>query len=667
MQALIDYFSAHPHIALAAVFAASMLEALAIIGTFVPGSTVVFAGGVLVGLHVLSPGWAVALAVLGAVLGDGLSYELGRRYRSRIPGMWPVNRHPALLDGGRVYFERNGAKSVFLGRFLSPVRAIIPVVAGMAGMPPGRFYAMNALSALAWCAAHLAPGMLFGASLQVAGAVSSRLAVALVAIVAILWLSGKVLRSLLAAGWPRARAVRDGLVRRAQGGSSLLSRVTLSLLDPARPESTGLLIAALLLLAGGSAFLVVLEEVVAREPLVQVDLAVYELLQGIRAAWLDGAMVAVTGFGGAAVTIPVVVAVALALAAQRCWRTLWHWLAAAGFAELLVWGIKAAVARPRPVAAYTGVEQFSFPSGHAALAISVYGFLAFLLARGRSPRVKTAIVLASGSAIALIALSRLYLGVHWLSDVLASLTLGLAWVALLAIAHVNHVRDERASALLLGGATAAALALAGSWYAGTHFAADFARYARQPRAETMPVDRWLAAGWRVLPAERSEMAGEREEPFTVQWAAEPDAIRAALLAGGWQAAPPWRSRAALLWLLPDSGPADLPVLPRFDRGRPETVALIKPLGGDARLVLRLWQTAIAIEEGATRPLWLGTAAVEELRRPAGLVTSVRTRPDRSEALRAFQRDAAALGIRFARRERDGVPVLLVEPGERPGS
>ena len=83
-------------------------------------------------------------------------------------------RDRGIFARGQAYFEKNGGKSVFLGRFLGPVRAIVPVIAGMSNMPPARFYTMNVLSALAWSTAHLLPGVLFGASLQVAGAVSSR-------------------------------------------------------------------------------------------------------------------------------------------------------------------------------------------------------------------------------------------------------------------------------------------------------------------------------------------------------------------------------------------------------------------------------------------------------------------------------------------------------------
>ena len=138
LQSLIAYFSAHPHIALGAVFAAALLEALAVIGTVIPGSSIVFAGGVLIGLGALDPWLTAALAVAGAILGDGISYSLGRHYHEQIRSVWPMKRYPRLFDRGQAYFEKNGGKSVFLGRFLGPVRAIVPVVAGMSNMPPAK-------------------------------------------------------------------------------------------------------------------------------------------------------------------------------------------------------------------------------------------------------------------------------------------------------------------------------------------------------------------------------------------------------------------------------------------------------------------------------------------------------------------------------------------------
>ena len=328
LQSLIVYFSAHPNVALGAVFAASMLEALAVVGTVIPGSSIVFIGGILIGLGALDPWRTAAAAVCGAILGDGISYWLGHHYRQRLPQLWPMRRYPQLLARGQAYFERNGGKSVFLGRFLGPLRAVVPVAAGMSSMPAARFYVVNVLSAIAWAAAHLLPGWLFGASLQLAGAVSERLALMLVVVVLALWAISKLVRLAFARTWPWITSLRDRSVERARRGSGPIAQVALSLLDPARPESRGLLVAAVVLIGGTWLFLGVLEDVLANDPLVRFDQSVYESLQNVRTAWADRLMVFVTELGGTPGTLPVIAATSAWLAFKRRWRTLAYWLAA---------------------------------------------------------------------------------------------------------------------------------------------------------------------------------------------------------------------------------------------------------------------------------------------------------------------------------------------------
>src|SRR6266702_5289384 len=172
---LLHLLGGHTAWTLVVVFLAAFLEAVAIIGTFVPGSTAMFIAGALVGTGTLNLGWLFASAIVGAVAGDGMSYWFGRRYKDKISRLWPFSTHPGLLESGQKYFDKHGAKSVVFARFAAPLRAIVPVVAGMLEMPPVRFYAMNVLSALLWAPAHILPGVVFGASIQLAGAVSFRL------------------------------------------------------------------------------------------------------------------------------------------------------------------------------------------------------------------------------------------------------------------------------------------------------------------------------------------------------------------------------------------------------------------------------------------------------------------------------------------------------------
>ncbi|MBC7706362.1 MAG: VTT domain-containing protein [Rhodoferax sp.] len=661
MQALIDYLSQHPALALGAVFAASLMESVAVIGTVVPGSTVVVAAGILIGLQALDPWWAAGLAVLGATLGDGFSFWLGHRHNEKLRAWWPLSAHPELLVRGQAYFAEHGGTSVFLGRFLGPVRAIVPVVAGMSGMPVFRFTVVNVLSAMAWSAAHLLPGAIFGASLQLVGAVSARLLILLVGVVAVGWLCTVLLRLAHRSAWPVISRQRDRMVAWAHSRPGVLPRVILSLLDPAGPESLGLLIAAMMLLGGTWMFLGILEDVVSGDPLVQFDHVVFTALQKLRTGLVDKLMIAITELGSAVVAIAVISAVAVVLTWKRCWRTLAYWLTAVGFAQALVWILKMTFERARPIAMYVGADRFSFPSGHAASSIVLYGFLAFLLAHEKTPKIRLTIKMLVAGLVGLIAFSRLYLGAHWLSDVLASLSLGTAWVALLSIAYTQHVRSERVPAVALSFATLGTLILAGTAVLVTHQSADAARYAtRQAPSPNLLAD-WRVDGWQSLPARRTEVDGDHEEPLSVQWAGTANQIVQELEAGGWRKPPPWTLRTTLLWLLPSATAGQVPVLAKLHQGESPTMSFERELDPSRRLVIRLWPTYYEVEafNGPSVALWLGMVTLERLAHPAGMATLAMTDRDFGTPTAQLAQFLQTQGVHIYIRRRDKTAVLLV--------
>ncbi|MCW8921790.1 MAG: DedA family protein, partial [Sedimenticola sp.] len=174
-QQILAWVSLHPGWSYSVIFLTAMAESLAFVGLIVPGVAIMFGIGALIagGAIAFWPtmGWAVA----GAVAGDGLSFWLGRHYQQRLTSIWPFNRHPKSLQRGTEFFEKYGGKSVALGRFFGPIRAVIPLIAGMMGMSPLRFVVANVLSALAWAPLYLLPGIVFGASLELASEVAMRL------------------------------------------------------------------------------------------------------------------------------------------------------------------------------------------------------------------------------------------------------------------------------------------------------------------------------------------------------------------------------------------------------------------------------------------------------------------------------------------------------------
>lgn len=133
-------------------------ELLALVSLLFPATVILFGIGALIGAGGLEfwPLWAAA--AVGAALGDYASYWLGARYGQAIFGMWPMRRHPDLLPRGMRFFQRWGVASVFLGKFFGPLRASVPLVAGICAMPLLRFQAAAWSSAMVWAAGILAPG-----------------------------------------------------------------------------------------------------------------------------------------------------------------------------------------------------------------------------------------------------------------------------------------------------------------------------------------------------------------------------------------------------------------------------------------------------------------------------------------------------------------------------
>jgi len=133
-------------------------ESLVLVGAFVPATALMATAGVLTATGVLPLAPVLFWGCLGAILGEALSYHLGRRAG---PAIW---RHRRLrsqrksVARARLYFRRYGAASIFLGRFLGPLQAVVPLTAGATGMGKGRFHVANVLSALIWTPAMLAPG-----------------------------------------------------------------------------------------------------------------------------------------------------------------------------------------------------------------------------------------------------------------------------------------------------------------------------------------------------------------------------------------------------------------------------------------------------------------------------------------------------------------------------
>lgn len=160
LDPLISFVSAHAWLAYLTLFLAALLEAVPVVGSVVPGSTVILALSALIPGGELTLQWVLLAAIAGAMLGDGSAYWAGYRGQREILNTWPLTSYPRVVEESESFFRRFGTWAVFFARFVPPIRAFVPVTAGALDMKPSRFYAVNIPAILVWAPAHVLPGVL---------------------------------------------------------------------------------------------------------------------------------------------------------------------------------------------------------------------------------------------------------------------------------------------------------------------------------------------------------------------------------------------------------------------------------------------------------------------------------------------------------------------------
>jgi membrane protein DedA with SNARE-associated domain len=162
MHGLIDFVRQHEGWAAPIVLLLTFAESLAFISLLIPAWGALVAIGALMGASGISF-WQVWIAgAVGAALGDWLSYWFGAHYKDRVAGMWPLSRYPEMLPRGEAFVQKWGVPGIFIGRFFGPLRATVPLAAGIFEMPYWRFQVANVLSAVVWAAVLLLGGDIMG-------------------------------------------------------------------------------------------------------------------------------------------------------------------------------------------------------------------------------------------------------------------------------------------------------------------------------------------------------------------------------------------------------------------------------------------------------------------------------------------------------------------------
>jgi membrane protein DedA with SNARE-associated domain len=614
---MLHWITANPGWAGLVIFLVAWIESLVVIGIVLPGIFILFGIGAMIGLGLLEfyPVWLAAS--VGALFGDLVSYVIGYRLRGHLADFWPFSRYPQILRRGRHFFHRHGAKSVMIGRFVGPLRPVIPATAGMLAMRPRQFIGVAVPACILWAPAYLVPGMLFGASLEVASEYTGRLSVVLIILVVMLWLTWWLIRGSYEFLVSRsARWLRKAITWARR--HPVVGRLTRSLLDPSQPEllSVSMLGLLLVLLLWGFAMILFMSPF-SQQPR-EIDQAALQLAATLRNHIADPAMVAISQLSRWSVLLPTAAAVLLWLLGAARHSAAAHWLVAMGGGAilqfLLGWTLRAT-----PLLQHPDVVEAWQPSPAMTMTTVVLGFFSIMVAKELRRRSRQWPYLATALSLTLLLLARVYLGLDWLSGALAGLFLGLAWTAIVGIGY-------RQRALLpFSGAIASLiffgmLTLSLQWQIRDHLAEDLESLRLPLTIQELPADVWWDDRWQVLPRELTRFSPTAPRAFNFQVAVDLERFTEALAGDGWLRDTPADRTWLLQALNPDPNPAKLSLLGKDYLGRPELLRLRRysDLGG-AHQTLRLWDSGARLAPGG-QPVYLGQLARENLVRRLRLLT-----------------------------------------------
>ncbi len=396
------------------VFLVPALESSMFVGIVFPGEIVVLLGGVLASQHHVSLLAVIAFGSLGAIVGDSVGYEVGRRYGDPLLARMPKRLvRPEHVARTKELLRRRGGAAVFIGRFTAALRVLVPGLAGVSGLGYRSFLAYNVAGAVAWATETAVVGYLAGASYKAA---EHRLS-----------LIGFGVLGVIVAGFAVAWLRRRPWVR---------TRVD-ARLDPTRWTGRPLTLLVVGFTAAAWLFVGVTQDVLGDDGIAAADPRLHRDALALRTGWLTPVAKAATVLGSSPVVYAALLVVVIVLVRHH--RRVDAAIAAAALltGQAVRHLVSTAVARPRPPRAdwLTGATGYAWPSGHSASAVLALGLIVALLWPLLSARWQRPVaVVAAGVLAAAVGASRVYLGVHWVSDVLGGWAFGACWLCLAVFA-----------------------------------------------------------------------------------------------------------------------------------------------------------------------------------------------------------------------------------------
>lgn len=605
IQPLTTWLYQNPNWALLFTFLISFSESLAIVGSIVPGSVTMTAIGILAGSGVMRVDLTFIAATLGAVAGDGASYLLGYTFSDRLAQIWPFSRYPTWLEYGKDYFASHGGKSVLIGRFVGPLRSMIPLIAGMMHMSRWRFFMANVISAIGWSVLYLLPGVLIGAaSSELSPETATRLFAFILIFLVGLWLVSIAIKWLiqhLSHFLRRALHNRWICLARTPYLAKFLKKI-----PPANEIDFFPTASLLLFLMICTGLFILISILVFNEDWIStINQPIHLLLQSIRTHAFDlfftsiGLIICPLGL------LAFFITASLSLAWYNNKRTLAYWIGLNLTTVLILFFVQFLFDVPRPEGLWSVESGSSYPNYNLTLATVQFVALGLYIRSRVQERFASIVTMIFTTGLLTLGFSSLYLGDNWLTDVLGAYFLGLTIALSYWIFYRRHKKDSdcRPIILLL---PMIAMLIASTGYAVFDFESRVRNHQPYVEQYVLTPETWWAQTKPILPIYRTNRLGQNLSLFNLQYAGSLGHLETALKAQGWQKQNDSLFHSILAHIGGNEASKEMPLMSQLYLNRkPSLVMTYQPTDGNPVQVLRVWRSNYHLKN-FRKPLWIGS-------------------------------------------------------------
>lgn len=604
---LTDWLQANPHWSLFITFFIALTESLAIIGSIIPGSVTMTAIGILAGSGIMRLDLTLIAATVGAVCGDSLSYALGYFYSEQLVDIWPFKNHPKWLKYGKEFFASHGGKSVLIGRFVGPLRSLIPVIAGIMHMKQWRFLLSNVLSAIGWSLLYVMPGALIGAASHGLTAESaSRLFLLILIIIAGIWLTSLLIRWLFV---KLSSYLKNNLhffwLRLKNNPKLSLFYNAITPIDESNHYPTAAL--TILTVLNLLFFIVFTILSIKIQWLNFINFPIHLLMQSVHTTLLDTFFIVCTQLTSTITIISLYIICCLWFIYHKHLKTIIYLtslnISSVFIALLLAYFVN----NPRPQGLQVTMPGSSFPAINLEIATAFYGFILCYINNKYSlltNTLRTCILIVIG----LSGFGSIYLGDVWFTDTLAAYFAGatvcLAHYLIYRKSNLNYLKTVQSATILFSLLAGMLCSMALSIYL------DFKTLAHSHipyhKEYTINESIWWNQHKPILPLYRLNRIGNRISLLNIQYVGDLDILQNSLEQKGWEPHTESFFAKLLMRMNTQSNEIKFPLLAQlYENKPPELVMTYKDIQSQLILELNIWESNYNILE-LNKPLWIGT-------------------------------------------------------------